>query len=156
MPQAVLPFVPHGNTPINSVLNVDSRDGTWTYFHGGLPLFSHPAEDRATFRMFTSQLVCSGQCTQAQITRTFGVSQSSVKRSAKQYREEGCESFYRPRKVRGATVMTAEVLEKSQDLLNTGHTRQEAAAKLGIKAETLRKAIESGKLTDPGRVKKTT
>jgi len=155
MPQTLLPILDEGNNVINGLLNVDSRGGTWTYFHGGLPVFSHPASDHASFRMFTAQLVCSGQCRQADIIRAFGVSQSSMKRAAKQYREHGCESFYRPRKGRGATVMTPEVLEQAQGLLNTGHTRQEAAAKLGIKAETLRKAIESGKLTDPRQVKKT-
>ncbi|MDA2926738.1 helix-turn-helix domain-containing protein, partial [Acidobacteria bacterium AH-259-G07] len=109
MPQALLPIIPDGATPINNRISVVRDNGEWTYFCGIAPIFRHPEEDRRSFRMFTAQLVCQGACRQWEIVRTFGVSKNSVKRSVKKYREGGIEAFYQPRQGRGATVMTEEV-----------------------------------------------
>jgi len=100
--QALLPLIPDGATGINDRVSVVREDDEWTYFYGVDPIFRHPEGDRQSYRMFTAQLVCQGACKQADIVRTFGVSTNSVKRSVKQYREEGIASFYRPRKGRGA------------------------------------------------------
>jgi hypothetical protein len=99
--------------------------------------------------MFSSQLVCQGACKQVEIVKAFGVSPISVKRSVKQYREEGIQSFYRPRPTRSGTVMTPQVIGQAQDLLNQGNSRGETARQLGIKYDTLRKAVNQGRLTEP-------
>ena len=67
--------------------------------------------------MFTAQLCCQGACTQAQIIRAFGVSKNSVLRSVAKYREEGINGFYGPRRGRGPSVMTAEVIVQAEKLL---------------------------------------
>jgi transposase-like protein len=151
MPQALLPLVPDGATPVSNHISVVNEIDKWTWFAGVLPIFSHPVDDRDSFRMFTAQLVCNGTCKQTDIVNTFGVAAISVKRAVKQYREQGSESFYQPRRGRGATVMTDQVIQQAQDLLNQGYSRKETAQELKIKHETLRKAINKGKLAEPPR-----
>jgi transposase len=151
MPQPLLPLVPDGATPLCDHISVVKEDDAWTYFAGILPVFSHPEDDRNSFRMFTAQLVCNGICKQVDIVKTFGVAPVSVKRAVKQYREQGSESFYQPRRGRGASVMTEQVLQEAQELLNQGSSRKETAQALKIKLDTLGKAIQHGKLSRPPR-----
>ena len=147
--QTLLPLVPDGATPVNDLISVVNHDDQWTWFYGTRPVFGHLQSDRDSFRMFSAQLVCQGACKQVEIVKAFGVSAISVKRSVKQYREEGVQSFYRPRPTRGGTVMTPLVIGQAQDLLNQGNSRGETASQLGIQYETLRKAINQGRLTEP-------
>ncbi|MGP0069959.1 MAG: putative transposase, partial [Isosphaeraceae bacterium] len=49
---------------------------------------------------------------------------------------------------RGASVMTPEVTAQAQQLLGAGQSRKEVAEQLGLKVDTLRKAIQQGRLTE--------
>jgi len=149
MPQTLLPIIPEGASRINDLLTVVFENDSWWYFHGTFPVFHHPVEDRASFRMFTAQLVCLGACQQVDIVRTFGVSNNSVSRSVQKYRQEGAKGFFRARKGGGPTVMTAEVTAQAQQRLYAGQPRREVAAALGIKYDTLRKAIDQGRVQEP-------
>jgi Transposase protein len=106
--------------------------------------------DRRSFRMYTAQLICQGACRQVDILRVFGVSKSSVIRSVDTYRAGGVNAFYSPRATRGASVMTPEVTARAQQLLEAGESRAEISERLGIKRDTLRKAIQQRRLTEPG------
>jgi len=149
MPQALLPMIPDGASPISDRVSVVRQDDQWTYFVGLQPVFEHPADDRKAFRMFTAQLCCQGACSQAQIIRTFGVSKNSVIRSVQKFRQEGIEGFYRPRQGRSGSVLTPAVLGRAQQLLDQGGTRREVADALGVHYDTVRKAIEHGRLREP-------
>ena len=149
MPQALLPMIPHGATQISDLISVVRQDDQWTYFCGVQPVFEHPENDRQSFRMFAAQLCCQGTCTQAQIIRAFGVSKNSLLRSIAKYRQEGIDGFYRPRQGRGASVMTDEVTVQAEKLLALGHSRNEVAEELGVKRDTLRKAINQGRVQEP-------
>ena len=151
MPQALLPLIPDGATPINEYLSVIRGRGQWTYFLGVRPVFAHDETDRPSFRMFTAQLICQGDCRQTDIVRTFGVSAHSVKRSVKKFREQGIKAFYRPRRGRGATVLNPEVVRQAQEGLYRGGSRRQVAEQLGVKLETLRKAINQGRVFEPRR-----
>jgi hypothetical protein len=151
MPQSLLPMIPEGASRISDLVSVVRENGVWTYFCGVQPVFRHPADDRRSFRMFTAQLVCQGACQQVDILRTFGVSKNSVQRSVKKYREEDIAGFYGVRKRRGATVLTAEVTAQAQQLLNAGQSRHKVAEQLAVKYDTLRKAIQQGRLQEPAR-----
>ena len=94
MPQAILPLFPANGTQINNVLAFQKKDGHVYYFHGALPIFSHPESDMSSFRLITSQLVVNGVCKQAEIVKAFGVSPISVKRYVKLYRQEGAKGFF--------------------------------------------------------------
>ena len=148
MPQILLPIIPHGATPINNSISVVRQDGQWTYFCGIQPVFQHPEDDLQSFRMFTAQLCCQGACTQSQIIRTFGISKNSVLRSVAKYRREAISGFYQRRRGRGPSVMTTEVTAQAQQLLDRGNTRSDVAEELGIKYDTLRKAINQGHLRE--------
>ena len=145
-------MIPDGATPINDLISVVREGGQWTYFFGVLPVFQHPDNDRRSFRLFTGQLCCHGACTQAEIIRRFGVSKNSVLRSVAQYRQDGAQGFYRPRRGRGASVLTAEVVAQAQQWLDLGRPRREVAEERGIRYDTLGKAIRQGRLacTRPG------
>ncbi len=149
MPQLILPLLPSGATEINDILSVQNENGFWYYFAGLFPVFSHDEKDQASFRMFTSQLIVSGQCRNSAIVKAFGVSPSSVKRSVKKYKEGGIKAFFQPRKGRGGSVLTAEVKKECQELLDNGWSRNDVCNKLNIKYDTLRKAIASGRLHEP-------
>ena len=134
---------------INANLGFMRQDNTVTYVYGSLPIFSHGADDLKAFRMFSSQLYVNGSASQAEICRAFGVSRISVKRSVKLYREQGMAGFFAEPKRRGAAVLTPEVLENVQELLDQGHSISEVAGQLDLKADTLRKAVYAGKLHKP-------
>jgi len=149
VPQALLPVIPDGATSINNCVSILRENGQWTYYYGLHPVFAHPERDRRSFRMFTAQLVDQGMCHQVDIVRTFGVSKNSVKRGVKKFREEGIDAFYRPRQRRGATVMKEEVIRRVQESLNRGCSLKKVAAELGIKYDTLRKAVDQGRVQQP-------
>ena len=151
MPQALLPLIPDGATQVNDRISVVLQQGQWTYFCGIHPVFEHGEEDRASFRMFSAQLVCQGSCRQSEIIQTFGVSKNSVKRSVKKYRDEGIESFFRPRRPRSSNVLTPQVVARAQELLYRGGSPSEVADELEIKRDTLRKAINQGRIQGPPR-----
>lgn len=148
--QLILPCIPRGATEINNVVGVFRNDNLWTYFLGGYPVHFHKADDHKMFRLVTSQLIESSACRQVDIIKAFGVSKSSVIRSQNILRDSGSEGFFKPRAVRtvGGKVFTPEVLAQAQSFLDEHYTRSEIAKKLDIKHDTLRKAINDGRLEE--------
>jgi transposase len=149
MPQALLPIFPSDATQINELVSFSKRDGTVYYFNGALPVFSHAEADRASFKMFVSQLVVHASCTQSEVVRAFGVSAISIKRYVKRYRKEGVASFFKSRKARQPRVLTPVLLQKAQELFQQGQERSAVAQQLGIKSDTLRKALKAGRISEP-------
>jgi hypothetical protein len=155
MPQAWLPLIPSGATEINTVVSVIREDRQWTYFCGIHPVFFHREDDRKSFRMYTAQLVCRGMCKQVDIIKTFGVSKNSVKRAVDKYRRGGPEAFFAVRITRrGGSVLTEAVIEQTQQLLGIGQDRRQVAEQLGVKPDTLRKAINQGRVVEPPKGQK--
>jgi len=149
MPQLHLPLFPDGVTHITDQLAFMRKDGRITYFNGHMPVFSHAENDVATFRMITSQFCVSGYVQQTDIIRTFGVTSISVKRSVKTYREKGPKGFYAPRVTRGAAVLVDTVVAEAEELLAGGASDAEVAEQLGLKLNTLQKAIRAGRVRRP-------
>jgi transposase-like protein len=146
MPQLHLPMFPAGVTPITDELAFERRDGRIVYFNGQIAVFVHAEDDVATFRMITSQFCANGHARQCDIIRAFGVTSISVKRAVKLYRERGVKGFYAPRASRGAAVLTAVVVAEIESLLVEGASLGEVAQKLGLKLDTLRKAVSAGRI----------
>jgi prepilin-type processing-associated H-X9-DG protein len=149
MPQLILPLIPPGATRINDILSVQNKDGWWYYFAGINPIFSHENNDQDSFRMYTSQLIASGQCKNSAVAKAFGVSASSVKRGVKKFKEGGIKGFFQPRKGRGSSVLTEEVINKCQEFFDSGWNRKDICEKLDIEYDTLRKAISDSRLHEP-------
>jgi len=149
MPQGILPLIPRDATQINGLVSVWRDDERWTYFLATHPIYSHRKNDQRMFRLITSQLIDSGACRQVDIRKIFGVSKSSVIQSLNKLRSGGSEAFFVQRRGRrGGKVLTSEVLEKAQSLLDQGYTRSEAVRELDVKYDTFRKAINDGRLIE--------
>jgi transposase len=146
MLQTQLPIFPEGITNITPDLAFKKENEEITYFNFSMPIFTHKENELPTFRMITSQFYVSGHATQKQIADAFGVSLISVKRWVKVYREKGPAGFYQPRNTRGATVLTASVLQQVQNLLDLEVSVSEIAKKFNLKTNTINKAIHAGRL----------
>jgi transposase len=155
MPQRHLPFFPDGVEPITAELAFEKKAGQVTYFNGPMPVFIHDEQDIRTFRMITAQFCLNGNATQAEISRAFGVTLISVKRAVKRYREHGVSGFYEQPNRRGPAVLTAEVLQEAQARLDEGLDTSQVAEPLGVKSNTMAKAIRAGRLHKPPAKKKT-
>ena len=153
MPQLQVPMFPFGVTPVTALLSFIKEDKNITYFNGSLPVFSHLEEDNQSFRLITAQFCVNGHARQMEIVRAFGVTPISVKRSVKLYREEGPRGFYKQKTKRGAAILTPTVLEQVQQFLSDHEEVANIAAKLGIKVDTLSKAIRAGRLHKPAKKK---
>jgi len=149
MPQMQLPFFPEGVTHITPLLAFRKEDGRVVYFNGSMPVFVHDETDRASFRMITAQFCVNGNAKQAEIAQAFGVAKISLKRAVKRYREEGPRGFYAQRKGRGPAVLTPAVLVEAQQWLDDGLETAVVAERLGVKPDTLSKAVRAGRLHKP-------
>ena len=146
MPQVQLPFFPEGVTHINANLAFIKENDRITYFNGTMPVFAHDSDDHRTFKMITAQFCVTGNTKLVEISRAFGVPEISVKRAVKLYREEGAEGFYKKRKARGPAVLTEAVLCQAQQLFDEGLDVSEVADGIGVKPNTLSKAVRAGRV----------
>jgi transposase-like protein len=146
MPQLQLPIFLPGLTSITEDLSFEQQDGQVVYFHGTLPVFQHAQENLKDFRMWTSQLIANGTVRQRDIARAFGVPLATVKRYVKVYRQSGTEGFFQPRRRRSANVLTPEVKQRAQALLDAGKSVPEVSREIGVAGTTLHKAIHGGRL----------
>ncbi|MDD2479044.1 MAG: hypothetical protein PHS31_04055 [Victivallaceae bacterium] len=149
--QILLPLIPAGASHIAGSLNVFCHENQWSYFLGANLFYFHDVNDLQSFKAITSSLIDTGCCKKKDIVRFFGVSDSSVKRSLKKFRKHGFRAFYQPRKGRGGSVLANSVLETVQERLYQGATRSEICEEFGIKRDTLKKAIYSGRLYEPSQ-----
>ena len=157
MTQLLLPIISPGVTQINPMVSVWEIDSRWTYFLGKFPIYSHRADDQRMFRLTIAQLIESGACRQTEVINAFGVSKSSVIRTQNKLRNGGSEAFFIDRRGRkGGTVFIPEVLDRAQSFLDKGLPRKEIAEELGVKHDTLRKAINDGRLKEKERLESTT
>jgi hypothetical protein len=149
MPQAQLPLFPAGSTRLNDHLGFSCRDGQVTYFNGQLPVFTHAENDRASFQLFTSQLVANGSATPGEIQRAFGVPKVAVQRALARYRAHGAKAFFAPPPPRRGRKLTPEVLTRAQALLDQGDDVPAVAGQTEVLANTIHKAIRAGRLRRP-------
>lgn len=153
MPQLHLPAFPSGATDITPVLSFARTDDTVTYFHHGLPIYSHDRADRASFRQIAAALHVHCGASQADLASAFGVPAITIKRAVKLLRAEGVKGFFAARISRGAAVLTTSVLAQAQSQLDGGKPPRAVADVLGIKPDTLTKALRAGRLHAPAKKK---
>jgi len=146
MPQVQLPIFPEGTTLISAELAFEHRDDQIVYWNGHLPVFTHEAEDLASFRFFSTQLIINGSATQGQIVKAFGVPLTTVKRYVKKYRDQGPKGFFGPASKRKGHKRTPKVLNEVQGMLDEGVGVPAISTETGVLATTLHKAINSGRL----------
>ena len=152
MPEIQLPLFSPELTNINRTISFQKREGWIYYFHYLTPLFSHEEKDLESFRFITSQLVVNGNVKQIEISKAFGVSYISVKRAVKRLKDEGSSGFFQKPRGRSPHVLTDDIIEKAQNLLNKGYNAAEVARKLSLKSNTICKAIQAGRLKKKGKI----
>jgi hypothetical protein len=143
------PFFPDGVTHINQILAFQKVKGRVRYFNGQSPIAVHDVEDQSTFKALISQFCALGLATQVEVSKAFGITALYVKRAVKVYRLKGAAGFYAARSTRGAAVLTAPILAKAQELLDQRLAVGDVANRLGLKSNTLAKAIRDGRLHKP-------
>jgi len=150
MGQPILPLYIEGEYQINEKIHYEYNKESETiyYYLYCHPLYSHGVNEKTSFQLVTAQLIVYGHCRNFEIVNAFGVTSISVKRAVKKYRTGGISAFVKKRPTRGPKVLTDEVLLEAQKLLDEGESRTNVAQNLGIKANTLSKAIQAGKLTE--------
>ena len=146
MPQLQLPIFPSGLISITEDLAFQREGGKVVYFHGLMPVFQHDEKDLKSFRMFTSQLIANGTVRQKDVVRAFGVPLATVKRYVKVHRQHGAGGFFQQPRRRGASVLTAEVRQRAQELFDEGKSVPEVAREVAVSGNTLHKAIGAGRL----------
>jgi transposase-like protein len=146
MPQLQLPIFPLGVTSITEDFAFQQQDGQVVYFHGLMPVYQHGEKDLKSFRMYTSQLIANGTVRQRDIARAFGVPLATVKRYLKVHRQQGPAGFFRQPRRRSATVLTPEVKQRAQELLDEGKSIPEVSSGTGVASNTLHKAVQAGRL----------
>lgn len=150
MPQQILPIYIEGETSINEKVHYtyDEATDTVCYYLYCLPFYSHLKSDHNCFKMIIAQLSVLGHCKNHEIMKSLGISKSYMDRAVKTYREGGIGAFFEKRKTRSASVLTPEVIIEVQQRLASGESRSEIAESLGIKLNTLGKAINDRRLTE--------
>ena len=64
----------------------------------------------------------------------------------KVHREHGAAGFFRQPRRRSANVLTPEVKQRTQALLDEGQSVPEVSREIGVAGTTLHKAIQAGRL----------
>lgn len=146
MPQIQLPIFPAGSVEINRDLACRTEAEQVVYYNGHLPVFTHAKSDLASFRLFTSPLILQGSATQGQVAKAFGVPLVAIKRATKVYRHRGAAGFFAPKARRQGTKLNAVKLEEARAWLVQGEPLAVVSRRTGVLTDTLRKAIEAGRL----------
>lgn len=145
--QLKLPIFPRETKLFNGSFGVYSQDGTVFYLHCGQPVGMHEEEDINGFRHKIATFIELGLCTQSQVVKTLHVSADIIRRSCKQYREQGEAAFFLADKRKGKShKMLPGVIERVQTQLNEGRSVNSIAKKEGVGESTIRYCIKIGKL----------
>lgn len=150
MPQLLLQGFPDGAIRIGTTLSVLKKDGRITYFVGSDNYFSHAQSDAGGLRFAISTVIANGHVSAAEVERSdLGIAYRTLMNWLRQLEQEGPESFYNSRRVRGAAVLTPEKIDECKRLLDSGLTIAMAAVRAGVNDSTLRKAVQDGRVRPP-------
>lgn len=145
------PTFPTTLTPINDVFSVIKLDTTVVYFVGPTPVFAHDEKDRRSFRLYVAQIAMTGRCRHADIVKAFGITSRNLKRHVSRLKHGGPGDFFKPRAPTKRSVLTPAVLRRAQEYFNDGKSRKDVARLVGLKRNTLDRALREGLLIDSRR-----
>ncbi len=154
MVNTLFPVYPDGIRMINQKIGTKTiNEGKEiVYFNSGGPIYQHFTSDYQSFRYITSQLMALKEVRQIEIIRFFKISTESAKRWLKVYRGKGAPGFFAPqnRRKKGA-ILTQEVIQKIESQLREGKSVSVIGTELGIKNDTISKAIRDGRIVRPAK-----
>lgn len=145
--QLHLPYFPKGTKMISADLGVYERDGLIQYIVNGLPVYAHPKDDLNAFRYITSNFIGQGLCRKVDIERGFGVSEDSVHRYYKKFKEEGEAGFFGKDGRQGrAHKIVGDRKDRIQQKLDKGQSVYSIAKEEGVRESAIRYQIKQGHL----------
>jgi hypothetical protein len=87
--QLHLPIFPKDARLINEHVGVHEHENIVQYIVNGMPIYSHAKDDLNAFRFITSNFIEQGLCRKVDIERFFNISEDSVYRYHKKFKEQG-------------------------------------------------------------------
>ncbi len=145
--QLQIPIFPRDAQLINSHVGVYREDGLVQYIVNGMPVYSHAQEDINAFRFITSNFIHQGLCRKVDIERFFNVSEDSVYRYYKKFKEHGEQGFFGDDARKGkAHKITGERRIRIQAKLDKGQSVNSIAKEEGVRESAIRYQIKQGHL----------
>jgi hypothetical protein len=146
--QLQLPFFPAKTKMISDCVGVYEKEGLVHYIVNGLPVYSHSNEDLNAFRFITSNFIDQGLCRKVEVQRCFSVSEDSVHRYWKKFKEHGEEGFFGVDKRLGgkAHKILGEKRLRIQRKLDKGQSVLSIAKEEGVRESAIRYQITQGYL----------
>ncbi len=149
MLQDFLPGFPEGAIQINPRVRLLKKEGVFTYFVGTDNYLSHMESEPGAFRMSIATLIRNGHVRPVEVeVSPLGIPHRTLMRWSRQLDEEGSDSFFTPRRTRGAGILTPEKICECEGFFAEGHTVAEVARLACVNESTLRKAVAGGRV-DP-------
>ena len=145
--QLHLPLFPKEARLINDHIGVYEKDGIVQYIVSGMPIYSHGKGDINSFRFITSNFIHQGLCRKVDVERFFNVSEDSVYRYHKKFKEKGEKAFFGDDARKGtAHKIRGEKRIRIQSKLDTGQSVNSIAKEEGIGESAIRYAVKQGYL----------
>ena len=133
---------------ISDCVGVYEQEGIVQYIVNGMPVYAHGKEDFSAFRFITSNFISQGLCRKVEVQRCFGVSEDSVHRYYKKFKEQGEEGFFGVDKRLGgkAHKIVGEKRLRIQQKLDKGQSVLSIAKEEGVRESAIRYQIKQGYL----------
>ena len=145
--QLQLPIFPREAQLINEHVGVYENDNIVQYIVNGMPIYSHAKDDINAFRFITSNFIEQGLCRKVDIERFFNVSEDSVYRYHKKFKDQGEHGFFGDDARKGkAHKITGERRIRIQAKLDTGQSVNSIAREEGVRESAIRYGIKQGYL----------
>ncbi|MBK8518004.1 MAG: helix-turn-helix domain-containing protein [Saprospiraceae bacterium] len=132
--QLQLPIFSRETKFISDCVGYYTKEGIVQYIVNGLPVFAHGEDDLNSFRYIVSNFIDQGLCKKVEVQRAFHVSDDSIYRYCKLYKEKGADGFFgeRPRSKRRSHKMVGETTLKIQKEIDKGRSVNSIAKEFGI------------------------
>jgi hypothetical protein len=145
--QLQLPIYPKEAELINDHVGVYEKDGLVQYIVNGMPVYSHVKGDINAFRFITSNFIHQGLCRKVDIERFFNVSEDSIYRYYKKFKEQGEQGFFGDDARKGkAHKIVGERRIRIQNKLDKRQSVNSIAKEEGVRESAIRYGIKQGYL----------
>src|SRR3990170_8270849 len=143
--QLQFPYYPRDTKMISDCVGVYENEGIVQYIVNGLPVYRHALSDMNAFRFITSNFICQGLCRKVDVQRCFGVSEDTVGRAVKKFKEQGESGFFGDdaRKGRAHKIVGDRRL-RIQSKLDKCQSVNSIAKEEGVRESAIRYQIKQG------------
>ena len=147
--QLQLPIFSRETKLISNCVGYYTKEGIVQYIVNGLPVFAHGEGDLNSFRYIVSNFIDQGLCRKVEVQRAFHVSDDSINRYYKIYKEKGADGFFGEKPVASggkSYKVVGETVVKIQKEIDSGKSINSIAKSFGISEGTIRYNISQGYL----------